>query len=233
MPRARPRAAAKKSGGGAATAAGMDFQHRVSAYCAVRVLAERDGTGLWDLPATATLQYLYCETGQPVDDLLVGTNEEGVAFVQAKRKLSLSPQPSSELASVLEQFVRQSLTSQAAKGHSPWERPLDAARDRLVLATGQTSPAVIREHLRAVLDRLRSLLPSQPLGEAAVNAPQKKVVGIIVGHLRRLWKKATGKKPSDDELRALLKMIRVETLRLEAGEAVELVQDHLIHGIAF
>jgi len=140
----------RRSAGGAATAGGMDFQHRVTAWVAVRILAEKEVSLPWDLPVTVTLEWLRCETEQPVDDLLVGTSEGGLVFSQIKHTLQLSVAVNSDLASAFSQFVRQFVAYRAtAPGKRPWERPLDPVRDRLVLITGPGSSLQIRDHLRA------------------------------------------------------------------------------------
>lgn len=97
----------------------MDFQHRVAAWVAVRILAEKDATPPWNLPEGTTLEWLLCETDQPVDDLLVGTSANGLVFAQIKRTLQLSRAPDSDLASALDQFVRQFIACQSkTPGHS-------------------------------------------------------------------------------------------------------------------
>ena len=96
-----------QTGGGAATQAGTDYQNRVAAWYAVRILAERAATVPLDCPATATSQFLRCETGEPIDDVLVGLSTTGYIFLQAKHKISLGTTSDSELAGVIDQFVRQ------------------------------------------------------------------------------------------------------------------------------
>jgi hypothetical protein len=144
-------------GGGAATQAGISYQNRVAAWIAASILAEAEASPPWKLPANVTLKFLRCETEQPVDDILVGTSDNGHAFIQVKHRLTLATAAKSDLGSTIDQFVRQFFAySTVAKGKRPWERPLDAERDRLVLITSPTSPSSIREHLPAVLDKLRS-----------------------------------------------------------------------------
>ena len=63
----------RKPAGGAATAGGMNFQYRVTAWVAVHILAEKELSLPWDLPEGTTLEWLRCETEQPVDDLMVKT----------------------------------------------------------------------------------------------------------------------------------------------------------------
>src|SRR5437867_366263 len=122
------------SAGGAAAAGGMNFQHRVTAWVAVRILAEQGASPPWSLSEKTTLEWLRCETEQPVDDLLVGTSDGGFVFAPIKHTLQLSQAADSDLASALDQCTRQFVVCQAAspKGR-PWERPLDPVQDRLML----------------------------------------------------------------------------------------------------
>jgi hypothetical protein len=206
------------SGGGAAAAGGMDFQHRVAAWVAAYILAEKDVSPPWDLPAGTTLEWLRCETEQPVDDLLVGTSASGLVFGQIKRTLHLSESPDSDLASALDQFVRQFMACRNSKGGSrPWDRPLDLQKDRLVLVTSPSSSQPVRVHLRNVLSRLNNLPQSQPLENAAANDNERRALAIAQEHLVQSWQKLTGSPPSEPDLRKLLSLIRIHVLDLEAG----------------
>jgi len=83
------------SGGGAATQAGSNFQNRIAAWIAVRILAEQDASPPWGLPVTGTLERLHCETAEPVDDLFVGTSTDDFVFIQAKHTVGLTSGPDS------------------------------------------------------------------------------------------------------------------------------------------
>ncbi len=162
----------KGSSGGAGAAAGMNFQHRIAAWVAVHILAEKGATPPkeWDLPTGTTLGWLRCETEQPVDDLLVGTSEEGLVFGQIKRNVKLCKGENSDLASVLDQFVRQFVDCRTKTTSSrAWDRALDPARDRLVLITSPRSSRRICTHLPAALCRLRNPLEHRPLSDSALN----------------------------------------------------------------
>src|SRR5260221_1307688 len=97
----------KKSGGGAATQGGINYQNRVAAWVCVAMMAERPSA---PIGPTAPPIYVRFETQEPTDDLLVGTLDGHHAFAQAKRTISLSAAASSEFASVVGQFVRQYLS---------------------------------------------------------------------------------------------------------------------------
>lgn len=101
-----------KRPGGAAAAGGFDFQSRVGAWIATRVLAGSGSDNSWGLTAATTLESLRFETEQPIDDILVRTSDDGFAFLQVKTQLTLSDKPKSDLRIVIDAFVRQFLAPQ-------------------------------------------------------------------------------------------------------------------------
>jgi len=206
------------SSGGAAAASGMDFQHRVAAWVAVHVLAEKAVTPPWDLPVATVLEWFRCETEQPVDDLLVGTSDGGLVFSQIKRSLSLSAKADSDLVSVLNQFVRQFIACRSTSGGSrPTARPLEPARDRLVLITSSESSEPIRTHLPNALRRARNLTPGQALDDAAVNDEERRALSVVREHIRNSWQAILNVEPSEAELRQPLSLIWVQVLDVDAG----------------
>ena len=207
----------KASSGGSAAAGGMDFQHRFAAWVAVRVLAEKAATPPWDLSTTAVLEWFRCETEQPVDDLLVGTSGSGYVFSQIKRRLNLSSGADSDLASALDQFVRQFISCRDASGGSrPTDRPLDPARDRLVLITSSLSSEPIRVHLPNALRRAQNLIVEQTLDEAAANNEERRALSVVRKHILNSWQAILNSEPSEAELRHLLSLIHVHVLDVEA-----------------
>ena len=144
--------------GGAAAAAGMNFQHCVAAWVAAHILAEKGATPPWGLPAGITLRQLLCETNGPVDDLVAETSENGLVFIQAKRRVNLSPADDSALASAIRQFARQCVACQTGNAGKPsWNRPLETLTDRFVLVTSSSSSRPVTQNLAGVLNRIRAL----------------------------------------------------------------------------
>jgi hypothetical protein len=210
------------SGGGAATQSGINYQNQVAAWLCVHVLAEQDVTPPWGLPQDVTLEFIRCETEQPVDDLLVGTSQGGHAFVQVKHTVTSAKGNDSALASALDQFVRQFTSCRSKEGGKHrWERPLDAGLDRLVLVTSSKSSAPVREHLPAVLARLRALAPGQSIDDAAANKEERKILAILRGHLGRIWSGVMGAAITEAEELELLRLLRVQILDFEGGELNE------------
>lgn len=205
---------APRGGGGAATHIGITYQDRVSAWFAVRILAEEDATPP-HLPATATLDSLQCETDEPVDDLLVEVSGGGRLFAQVKHKLELGKTPNSDLASALDQFVRQRLSlSQSA-------RPLDPDQDRLLLVTTSNSSIPIKEQVPAILTRLRHGVGCKKLSDAAKNKAERDALSVLRKHVARSWQGATGTAPSEEDVCNLLELVRVQLLDLDEGGSDE------------
>lgn len=210
------------SGGGAAAAAGLEFQYRASAWIAVRIVAEKAACAPWQLPVTTTLDWLRCETEQPVDDLMVGTSDGGHIFCQIKRSLDLSVNPNSDLASTIGQFVRQFLSYRnRTPGKRPWERPLDQLRDRLVLITGLQASGRIRSELPIVLSRIQALGRNQDMDDAASNKQEKRTLSVLLQHIREAWHSAVGSQPGDADLRDLLSLIRIHVLNADPDETAQ------------
>jgi len=206
-----------QTAGGAATASGMNFQHRVAAWVAVHILAEKDASPPWDLPSDVTLEWIRCETEQSVDDLLVGTSDNGYIYAQVKRRVQRSKSAESELASALDQFVRQFIACRSASSGQVCNRPLDPEKDRLVLIISPSSSRSIKDHLPIVLNRIRYLTQQQSLDEAARNRSEREVLDVTKEHLCRSWRQCSGGDPSEDELRQILSLMRVQVLDVDGG----------------
>jgi DNA replication protein DnaC len=216
------------TGGGAATQTGTDYQNRIAAWAAVSILAELSATLPCDLPANIAFEYLRCETEQPVDDIMVGTSDIGVIFIQAKHTINLQKGHDSELASTIKQFVRQFIVCKNASGRRPWERPLNQAVDRLIMATGTGSSIPIRENLKSVLNRVRTLVPGQSIADAAINQPEQETLSVILDHISYAWLNEYGVQPSDDEIRCLLSLTWVITLDVDPEGSEETEAKNLL-----
>ena len=138
--------------GGSAMQGGADYQNRVAAWIATKMLSEGSAE---PVGPRGKVVYLAAETGASIDDLLVGSESGGYAFIQAKRKLFLSERENSDLASTVKQAVRQLTGSDDAEEKRPWSRTLNPDSDRILLVTSSDSGAPITAHLRAVVRRRR------------------------------------------------------------------------------
>jgi hypothetical protein len=209
------------SGGGAAVFGGTTYQASVAAYFCVQMLAERAAVPVWKLPADTTVIAVRCEVDEAVDDVLVRLSNDARLYIQAKATADLSTLASSPLASAIDQFTRQYLISRESTGTGAWDRAIDPARDRLVLVTSSRSGAPLRQVAAGVLERLRTLDPDQPLSHAARTAADRDALKILQNHVRRSWKAATGAVATEDEVRAVLSLVYIETLDVEDDDATD------------
>ncbi len=215
LPR-RPRR--KGRSGGQALHSGADFQNRVAAWVAGRILAERDAPGAFGLGAEITLERIHCETPEQIDDALVTSSEGGRVWIQSKSHLSLSSAKGSQLADALDQFVAQ-LKAMASRGQQ-----LHPRKDRFVIATDQGGEA-IETHLGQVLEGARKLLPGEPLEEIAKTDGERRALAVVKGHLDRSW----GAPIPEPEFRTLLASMRIDVFRLADGGAAMLALEDLIN----
>jgi hypothetical protein len=155
------------------------------------MLAERPAAPI--LPR-GKLNYISAESGEAVDDVLAGTDLGSFAFLQAKRKISLSAREGSDLESVVNQAVRQ-IAATVEPLMRPWSRTLDATTDRLLLVTSSDSPATIKTALRDVLQRMHGLHPDQSVTDAAKNNAENDALTALLTLIDREWIKVTCPSP--------------------------------------
>lgn len=199
----------RQSAGGAAMSGGGRFQDEVGAYLFVHLLARATPFGL---PNPTLLEHVASETGQDTDDWLAITSPGGRIYIQAKRRIEHSARPASEMGKTWRQFLRQ-----YAAGPTDPHRPLDAARDRIVLAVGPESPETVRVRLREVLSRMAGLPPTAPIERAAANMKEKQALTSLLSLLRALWQEEFKCVATDDDLRHFLAFVRVTVLELGDG----------------
>ena len=217
--------ASTSNAGGSAASWGFNFQHRVGAWFAAQILAERGAQPGWGLPTDTSFEWLRLETEQPIDDLLVGTSSGGLIYCQVKRRLTLSSKQDSELASTIHQFVDQFVTHQSrTDGPRPWDRALDPARDRFLLVCGPLSSTLVKACLPSVLDRIRSQVTGEQLGDAAVNRLERRALEALLAHIKAAWQQLNGSPPVASNIRRLLEFVRIQTLDFESGEAERSVE---------
>ncbi len=196
---------------------GARYQNQVTAWLAAKMLAERPAAPI--IPR-GKLTYLAAESGEAVDDVLAGTDQGNFAFVQAKRRLSLSTREGSDLECVVNQAVRQ-IAAAVEPDKRPWSRTLNPNSDRLLLLTSSDSPATIRTHLRNVLQRMDGLHLEQTVMDAAQNQGEKDALTDLIALIDREWAKVTGAAPTPEEQKVFLKLLDVEVLDPEDGEIHE------------
>jgi hypothetical protein len=189
----------KRTGSGAATSSGVNYQNRVAAYLLATSLCERS------LPefGSASIRKIGFETTEAVDDLNIQLENGTTVYLQIKRNLSFSTSPTSELHSVLRQFAKQFQTT---------SKP-----SQMMLVTTTDSSARVTGGMRAALNAFRngdedSFRRDQPLSIKNTIHELQNTVGTIV-------------QGSEEARRAIniqiLQKISVWALDLEAGSSLE------------
>ena len=194
--------AASVKGGGAAASAGIVFQQQLGAFFGVYLLSERCFDQRLNL-GTASPVLLGFETEAPVDDILVRTSDDGYIAIQAKTAVSLSQDLASPFGQTVSQFVNHWISCRDGDGSRGWNRPLDPARDRLVLAVSKHAPATIREDLPAAL-RSRSLQRTPVLTQA-----QRRALKSFDSCAVEAWASLTTEKFDPELLDQLARLVTV------------------------
>ncbi|MDE0029968.1 MAG: hypothetical protein OXU42_11280 [Deltaproteobacteria bacterium] len=194
--------AATVKGGGAATSAGIVFQQRLGAFFGVYLLSGRCFDQRLKLGTASPVQLRF-ETEAPVDDILVSTSADGYIAIQAKTAVSLSQNLSSPFGKTVSQFVHHWISCRDGDGSLGWNRPLDPARDRLVLAVSRDAPTSIRKDLPAAL-RSRSLQRTPALTKA-----QQRALKYFESCAAQAWTSLTTAKFDPELLDHLARLVTV------------------------
>ena len=202
--------------GGAAMGAGADYQARVTAWAAVRMLAEKDVEPPFGL--NEPMVRIACESSEPVDDLIVATDAGCTAYVQAKRSVSLSTGRLEPLASAIDQFVRQFMLGETSSKGT--EDLSDTAYRRFVLAVGTGAPATIRVTLREALERVRAH-SGDDLTYDGLSKSDRKALDAVTKHVRASWQEVTGFDPEEQDIRKILSLVHVVTVDVGKDERDE------------
>jgi hypothetical protein len=208
----------KASSGGKAEASGANYETLVATWYAHSVLLGGVAQPPFDLHADTQIVSFTCQSDAPVDDVNAVTSDAGIIFVQAKRSVTMSSAATSSFAATLDQFVRQVQACAATDPKHAWSRPLDPARDRLVLATRSASSSNVTETLPELLRRIRDRSDVRTLKQVAVSQSERMVAKTVETNLKRSWKAAYCKPPTATEINDLLRLIWVHELDLESGK---------------
>ena len=208
----------RKGGGGSAASRGILFQQRLGTLFAARLLSERAIDRRLRL-GNAKVASVGMETDAPVDDILALTSEGGQVAVQAKTGLSLSANPGSRFHETITQFVGHWLACAKGEGEQGWDRPLDPAIDRLVIAVDPTTPSTVRQDLPAALRHLRGQ------GFTTLSARKQRALDVFRTCVEDAWSKVTGKPPAGGLVAELAQLVEVFEFDDNDRDPIELVLD--------
>lgn len=201
------------SAGGAAGACGVGLQDRVFAWGATALVAEQT---LPDDLLPGTVVRVGAQTGFVLDDVSVLTDADAYALFQVKAGLSLGTTEGSALADAVKQAVEQYLTGMVpTAGGAP--RRVEPGRDALVICTDGTAPASVRDDLRMAVARTGRQPPGTALG-FELTVPQDEALDVLLKHVRRSWATGDHGAPTDEQLRAFLRLLRLIKVDAKPGQ---------------
>lgn len=208
-------------GGGAATNAGVYFEHQLGAQIASWILSDAPFDSALSL-GDAKPVWIRFETEAPVDDILISTSIEGFVAIQAKTTVSSSSDIRSPFGKTMEQFVRHWLACRDGDGSLEWNRPLDATKDRLVLAVSRKAPETIRVDLPSALELLRG--PGTP----TMTQKQQRALGDFRSCISQIWPNLTSEPFDENFIVRIADLVRIYTFDQESTYPA----DHLASLIA-
>lgn len=203
--------------GGFATQRGINYQNRVGAYFSTTCLAE--SIAIPGLPRSP-VQSIRCETGEPLADLLLTFENDGIAFIEVKRTIQLT---SARMKPVLSQVIQQYLVSDqgTSGGKFPWRRNLDPIKDRLMLLTSSESPVNVTKHLAACLARIGPEVGTKALRAIPQNDEETRAFDGFHKLMLEAWKELMGVEPSLEKVLRVYSLLRIGSLDVNPDESDE------------
>jgi hypothetical protein len=190
-------------GGGSAPAAGVPFEADVGASFAAAGMASDTMPERLELGGERVESFRF-ETEIPVDDLLILTSAPGRIFFQMKTNLVFGTTTTSEMFKTVEQIVRLWKLCSTGAGSKGWNRPLDKATDRIVIAVGQETPGTVAHELAEALKRRREGgVPDATPDELKAALTKFRTL------LRTAWKDIYGTAPTEADIEPILDYVVV------------------------
>jgi hypothetical protein len=202
--------------GGRATAGGVNYEVRVAAFIAVKMLGG-ESCSLWSEISGADISTINMQEPEPVDDIVVSLrgDAERRVFISAKERngtIALT-EKNPAFVETVDAFVRQFLKLSAAARE----------KSRLVWAIPSCVGRASTHTLLRVLDTHRKDAVDTPVSQFLLRrtAGEKKVLCSLLSVTREAWRKQSGSLPSDQELQCLLRHVYVEVYDFERGQRYE------------
>lgn len=195
----------QRTGGGAATNSGIDFQQRVAAFFVLSMGLDLDCSNILEREHEAKITKVSFETEDAVDDIVI-THESSKTYLQAKRKLSLSDNENSEFYKTIDQFVRQYKVSQNKCEH-------------YIIITSNESSRKILSDLRKITTSVR--LNGASLQDNPMSKSEELTYKTFLSCITRTLKK-NGFEDNDIEVaHSLIRQIYVIALDIENNGSYE------------
>ena len=164
------------------------------------------------------------ESDAPVDDILAHTSEGGHVAVQAKVGLSLSDRRGSRFHDTIKQFVDHWFACVRGEGELRWNRALDPALDRLVVAVDPTTALTVRRDLTAALRHLRELRST------ALAGPKQHALEVFRSCVEDAWSDANGEPPDSGFAAELARVVVVFEFDASDTDRMEIIIEQRLAG---
>lgn len=195
----------KKSGGGAATNSGIDFQQRTAAFFTLSMALDLDCSRILDRTETTKVIQVSFESDDEIDDIVL-THDKSKSYLQVKRKLSLSDNKQSEFYKTIEQFVRQHKISQNKE-------------DCFCIVTSRDSSRRILSELKKITKSSR--LAQDYLSSSPLSQSERLVLDTVYKCINKAYADNNLKHPTDLDRKNLLAKFHIIELDIESGGVYE------------
>jgi len=205
--------------GGRATAGGVNYEVRVAAFIAVKMLAG-DRCTVWDGISGADVAAITLQAPEAVDDIVVSLRGTPAhALISAKDRsgpISLtgrSPAFTDTVAAFVVQFLKVS--------------PEARAGNRFVWAVPSTAGRAATRELIGVLDTHRLDAGDTSLAEflRGRRPIERKTLSALISVATKAWRKESGNTPAQEDLREFLRLVYVEVYDFESGQRCERIAE--------
>jgi len=205
----------RSSAGGLGPAGGVGLEGQILAWLAAHSLAQEQLPHFWVSSGRVTA--VGSQTAREIDDIGAMTAASGHLLVQSKKAMALGKTKSSPLAKALRQVVAQYLRG-VPDGSDGTLRPVDPARDRLLIVTDGGAPTAVRNGLVSVVDQLAALSSAElPFTDVQGDQDVFAARDVVLEHLHRELGEQQDGDPREATLRGLLAVLRVRVLHLDEG----------------
>lgn len=197
--------------GGDATAKGIKFQADVGAYFATYMLASQIPHFL-DLDQGEKFTTLQVESPEAVDDILIDTSSKRRCLVNVKTRVSVSSKSNSQWNSIVDQVVRQWIRHKATYATEHTTDISHAPRDRIALVVGTYGTARFEKLLNALLKAVNGVPSLDSIPNSLTSKDEQTFYSTFLTMTKDAVQKHQGEKIPDQEIEAILTMIRVKRL---------------------
>lgn len=207
---ARRTARTSRPAGGRATEGGMDFQAEVGTWLAAHILARVPVGGRFGLANVALPANLRLETGEGLDDIELGQDDDTRIDFQSKTSAGLTQDTESPLGKTIAQLVS-TMVEARTTGVA-----VDVAQYRAILAVGAGAPRT--------LENLEKGCRAFDTGGtwATVKSQRSQVeadaLDLFETHARAACVDLSVAPPSDDELVTMARLFKIVRFSMDEGE---------------